>query len=173
MKQVTWEGLYSLVYSIKLINALAQAWDKTKSFSCFGAPKACHMLLYLENGEARYTVKTGKTLCAPCGSIVFIPRGAEYVVRFGGEAKTIHVNFHLADEKDEPFSLGETITVLTPNNADYKALFERIDRYGEANAPSYARMLSLTYELFFLLSEFYRRDSYGKYGIIANGIAYL
>ena len=173
MKQIEIGALYGLNYRIKVLNALEQYWRERKSFCCLGAPKPCHMLLYLEGGCAHYTTKNGAQASASDGALVYLPQGAEYTVCFEGDCRTVHINFLLEDEKDEPFSLGEDVCVLYPDNVSYGSLFSRIDRASEANIPCYARINSLVYELFFSLSEYYHRGYREKFRIIANGIACL
>lgn len=170
MKIIPLSELYEKEYSVKVLNALAQSWREKKSFSCFGAPKPCHMLLYLE-GEAIYQTKDGGRITAKSGDTVYLPMGAEYTVRFLEDARTVHINFLLTEEEGGAFALAEGITVL--HGEDLGAHFYRIDTASEANLPCHAKIKALTYGLFAALSALYRRGQGGKFALIAEGISVL
>jgi len=177
MKKIEIVDLYSMEYSVKVINALRQNWSERKRFHCIGAPKRCNMLLYLQSARAVYTMKDGTTLTANEGSVISIPMGAEYSVHFFGTEKgacdTVHINFLLSTAEGDAFVLSDGIEVLRADGVNCEAFFHRIDRYSEANIPCHGKIKSIMYDLLFQLSAFYHKGHRDKFGIIANGIAYL
>ena len=177
MKIFETSDLYNMDYSVKVINTLTQYWKDVKSFSCIGLPKRSDMLLYLDNCDAVYTLKSGEKVYAKSGSIIYIPIHSEYHVEFynfdNAASKTIHINFLLYDSGNLPFVLSKNIAVFSADNANYRTIFIKIDHYGEANIQCHGKIKSIMYDLLFKLSEFYRKSYCSKYSIIEKGIAYL
>ena len=64
MKKIEIDKLYDTDYTVKIINALTQRWSKVKSFNSLGTPKRYDMLLFLDNCDAVYTLKSGEKIYA-------------------------------------------------------------------------------------------------------------
>lgn len=98
------------------INSLKQYWHTKRSFSCLGAPKRQNLFLYLYGFRMTYTDKSGNTLVANSGELVYTPLGSEYRTELhptgDGEAYTVGVNFRLLDERGEEILLSEGIEVF-------------------------------------------------------------
>lgn len=69
-------------------------------------------------------------------------------------------------------SSSDRITVFTPDNANYKSIFNKLSLYSEADVIYIGKIKSVMYDLLFKLSEYYRTDYCGKYRIISKGITY-
>ncbi len=177
MKKIEITNLYDMDYTVKVINTLTQNWKKAKPFNCIGLPKQCDMLLYLDNCDAVYTLKSGERIYAKCGSVVYIPLHSEYILEFHNAtnepSKTTHINFLLFDADNAPFVLDEKVQVLSADNADYRAIFNKIDTYGSANMQCYSKIKSIMYDLLFKLSQYYFKKHTRKYSMIEQGIEYL
>lgn len=177
MKAVNIKDLYDADYSVIVINALKQYWKSSKRFNCIGAPKRYNILVYLDGCKAVYRLKSGEEIFAESGSIVYTPVESEYSLElydFEDESSnTIHINFLLYDSENRPFNLGKDIQVISADNYNYKAIFNKIDNYSEATVQCHGKIKSIMYDLLFKLSDLYRRDYSNKYSIIAKGITYL
>lgn len=169
--------LYDCDFSLSDINAMKQRWGKLDFFSCIGKPKKRNMLLFLCGYSAEYSFKGGEKIYARSGSIVYTPAGSEYTVRFfapvSAESYTVGVNFSVYNPKSVPCVLSDSITVFTPDNANYKSIFNKLSLYSEADVICLGKIKSVMYDLLFKLSEYYRTDYCGKYRIISKGITYL
>lgn len=177
MKIIETKNLYSEEYSIVVINALKQFWRSSNTFNCLGNPKKNDMLIYFDGCRAVYTLKNGETFLAERGSVVYIPTNSEYRVRFfdflSDSSNTVHINFRLYDKAFKPFLLSDKIEILNADNADYKAIFNRLDGFSEANVICRGKIKSLAYDLIHKLSESYYRDLKSSFHIIEKGIEYL
>lgn len=169
--------LYDCDFSLSDINALKQRWEKPDFFSCIGKPKKRNMLLFLSGYSAEYSFKGGEKAYARPGDIVYTPAGSEYTVRFfapvSAESYTVGANFSVYNPKSVPCVLSDRITVFTPDNANYKSIFNKLSLYSEADVICIGKIKSVMYDLLFKLSEYYRTDYCGKYRIISKGITYL
>ncbi len=169
--------LYDMEYTVQSIVAIKQFWNSKTPFSCMGAPKDHHLLLYLNNCEAVYTLKDGKKLTAAKGSIVYTPVGSEYAVRFyhgaGSEFHTVGIRFLLLDERGVPFVLSDTPLVIEADNANYRARFLEMEQYCAGGLRCIGKRKSILYDLLFKLSGFFRSDYTKRFTMIAKGIAYL
>lgn len=177
MEKIEIKELYDCEYSVKVINALKQYWTTLNYFSCINTPKCYNMLLYLNGCNAVYTLKNGEKIYAENDSIVYTPLNSEYKVEFfnkkNGESNTIGINFLLYDSKGLPFVLDDNILIFSADNSNYKSIFNKIDKYSEANIQCHGKIKSVMYDLLFKLSEFYRNDYCAKYRTISKGITYL
>lgn len=177
MRKIEIANLYDIDYSVRVINTLTQYWRKMKPFNCIGLPKQCDMLLYLDNCDAIYTLKTGEKLYAKSGSVIYTPLHSEYLLELNSTNsdpyKTTHINFLLFDTDNSPFVLSEKVEVFTADNANYRSIFYKIDNYGSANLQCCGKIKSIMYDLLFKLSEYYFRKHIHKYSLIERGIEYL
>ena len=169
--------LYEMDYNVSVINAMQQNWKKTGRFNCIGRPKRCNMLIYLDGCSAVYTLPDGERIFAQNGSIVYLPKGAEYSVEFksenGSDSVTNHINFVLYSELGEPFTLNDKLCVYTPDNANYKLIFNKISKISEANIRCSGKMKSILYDLLYKISSFYKTGERSKFEIISKGIEYF
>lgn len=177
MKTISLLELYEYNYSITTINALRQYWTLKKDFDCIGVPKKLNMLLYLDGCKAVYTLKNGGKIFADSGAFVYIPLQSEYHVQLYDfeteDSSTVGVNFLLFDSDNMPFIICDKITVFRFDNADYKALFNKLDTYSESPVICVGKIKSLMYDLIFRMSEFHKKLYTNKYSIISKGISYL
>lgn len=177
MKKIEIDKLYDTDYTVKIINALTQRWSKVKSFNSIGIPKRYDMLLFLDNCDAVYTLKSGEKIYAKKGSIVYTPLHSEYLVEFNSlndeTCITTHINFLLFDTENSPFVLSNKAEVFSADNTNYKSIFNKIDNYGKGNITCYGKIKSIMYDLLFKLSDYYHKSHLYKYSIIERGIEYL
>ena len=177
MKKIEIDKLYDTDYTVKIINALTQRWSKVKSFNSLGVPKRYDMLLFLDNCDAVYTLKSGEKIYAKKGSIVYTPLHSEYLVEFNSlndeSCITTHINFLLFDTENSPFVLSNKAEVFSADNTNYKSIFNKIDNYGKGNITCYGKIKSIMYDLLFKLSDYYHKSHLYKYSIIERGIEYL
>ncbi len=173
MKVISFDALYELDFSVRVVNAMRQFWPKTKTYSCLGAPKKSNMLLFLDGVSAFYTLKGGKTLSAQSGSLILIPRGSEYRVEFSdferADSNTVGINFFLSDEEGEVIP-GEEILIFSDTNA--LSLVDKIRLSDEALRPCPALIKSAFYALLSLLWQ-KKRIVAQKFRCIEKGISYL
>lgn len=175
MKRIELSQLYSRNYRIDVINSCKQDWNKRDSFSCMGKPKEVDMLLYLDELRAEYHFKNGEHFFVSEGSLIYLPKGSEYSVRFFNKkvptANTVGINFHLYDEASRPFLLSHSYLLFPQINC--RQLIEKINTASEASLPCYGDMKSGMYELITMLSRLEKRKSLNRYAIIEKGISYL
>ena len=173
MKIIDISELYTYNYSINVINSLRQSWYVRSVFSCMNCPKDRDMLLYLNNCDGEYVLKSGEKLFIKSGSLIYIPQGSEYTVRFhsypGAEANTVGINFYMFDENNEPFIMSDKITVF--KHMDFRFAIDRINDASELPVPCYGRMKAGVYEIISSLSE--KQKIGKKFKIIENGIMYM
>ncbi len=162
-------------YHIDVINSCKQNWNKRETFSCMGKPKEVNLLLYLDGLNAEYQLKNGESFCVSEGSLVYLPKGSEYSVRFFDKkdptANTVGINFHLYDDKTNPFLLSQSVLLFPSVNC--RMLIEKINTASEASLPCYGDMKSGMYELITILSRLEKRKSSKRYSIIEKGIICL
>ena len=164
----------------QLINifALHQKWSNGDCFTMESARKTA-ALLYLEDCSAEYSMGTSKRLNAPCGSVVFIPKGAVYRTVFTSQNDTgtaILIEFTAIGGDgnallcgDDPFLLQSDIS---PYTADH---FKRAADIFSASVIRYPELRSVIYSL---LSEFslrgYKKEiSSREFAPISPAILYL
>ena len=177
MRKIEITNLYNADYCVQVINTLTQNWKNPPQFNCIGQPKQCDMLLFLDNCDAVYTLKSGEKIIAKMGSVIYVPLHAEYLLELNSAldapCKTTHINFLLFDENHSPFVLNNQVEVFSADNANYKSIFNKIDHYGSANLVCHGKIKSIMYDLLFQLSQYYFKRHLHKYSIIEQGIAYL
>jgi AraC-like DNA-binding protein len=167
-------SLYEYNYSVDVINALKQFWANNKFFSCIGVPKKTNMLAYLDGVKCEYTLKSGRKIIAPRGSLVYTPIGSEYSMRLfdfeSTNSNTVGINFFLFDKDGNDFILDDEIIIFPPQNVKY--LIEKIDLSSESLLPSPQIMKAGLYDIFTLLSKkSHVLDK--KFKAIEKGIEYL
>lgn len=177
MRRIKILELYDSEYNISAINALRQYWKDNKIFSCLGKPKKHNMVLYLNGCKAEYTMKNGAKIRADSGSFVYTAKGSEYHLRFydikDENSYTIGVNFLLFDSQGESIVFDNNIQTFCLDNADYRALFHKLEKYSMANIICIGKLKSIMYDFLFKLSEYYKKELCDNYRIIAKGITYL
>ncbi len=173
MKIIPLSELYGYNYSVDVINALKQFWHENKTFSSINSPKKTSMLLYLDCVKAEYTTKNKNTIIAEEGSLVYVPEGSEYTVRFfdfqNKASNTVGINFYLYDSFGEKFILDNNILVFS--GLDVKSLVDKIDSSSESLLPSPAVMKAGVYDIFTLILK--KQTLNKKFHVIKKGIDYL
>jgi len=140
--------------NVIFLNVLQQFWHNTKSFSCIGSPKEQNLLLYLNGCKITYTTKSGKTLVAESGDIIYVPSGIEYKATLSefesNLSHTIGINFMLYDENGESLVLSDKIKVFSTNNA--ASLFSKLLKQ-DAYEPLLKKKILLS-EILYSLTSF-------------------
>lgn len=127
----TIEGLLNTNFNVTFINSLKQFWHSTRTFQCIGAPKKQNLLLYLSGCRITYTDKSGKTVTADSGDVVYVPTGSEYRAELSdfqdGDSHTVGINFYLSDEMSHQVLLSNHITVFrVSDDRELSMLFSKI-----------------------------------------------
>ncbi len=173
MKTIPLSELYGYNYSVDVINALKQYWIQNKIFSSINSPKKTSMFLYLDNVCAEYTLKDKSIISVEAGSLVYVPEGSEYTVRFfdfkNDTSNTVGINFYLYDSFGEKFILDNDILVFS--GLDVKNLVDKIDFSSESLFPSPAIMKAGLYDIFTLILK--KQTLNKKFSAIEKGIEYL
>jgi len=181
MKVIKIENAYRISYRAVLLNAVKQKWTKGYLFDCMGDPKKQHLMLYLINCSAVYTLKDGREITVPGNSVVYTPEGCEYSVRFtdcdeSGGYNAIGINFKLYDEDGEAFAFEDDVRVYAVNNVNSASeSFNRIAEEYRYAAYSPMKVTGLFYILLSDIGCYYhtKHNVLPKYNVIATGINML
>lgn len=115
--------------TVQFINALRQYRGGMTHFSCIGRPKRQDILVYLSNCSGRIRTKDGREIEMQENGIYYAPYGSEYVLDVSHQenGSTIGVNFHLVDERGEPFVFSRDVLCFRASPTSVRA-FEELAR---------------------------------------------
>ena len=159
-------------FNVIFINALRQFWKNTKSFQCIGNPKNQNLLLYLSGCKITYTDKSGESVTAQSGDLVYTPCGSEYSAALydfaSPESHTVGINFLLADGLGESAVLSDKIQIFhIGERSELASLIYRIEVSEQGHTPLESRII-----LFEILSRL-GADRQADGSIISRSIRYL
>ena len=143
-------------FNIEFLNAVQQFWRNTRYFQCIGEPKKQNLLLFLNGYEMTYTDKSGNTITAHSGDVVYTPVGSEYkvdIVRVGDDAShTIGINFHLFTQAGEDFVISDKLCVFEPSDQSrVELIFQRIA--SDEAEPSYLQKRTLLMQILNMIAS--------------------
>ncbi len=177
MKILSPDMLYDHDYSIKIINALRRYWtDGHDFFSSIGEPKAMHMILYLDSCRAEYTLKNGEKLYAESGNLVYVPKGAEYSVKFtpidGGSTVGVNLFFY---KDGEEIALSNDVLIFDTDFPKDSRRFEKLCEQSSAAIASPGKQKALMYDILTDIGQAERTKalSENRFSVIEKGISYL
>ncbi len=178
MNVIKIEGAYQLNYRAEVLNTFKQKWSNNNSFNCIGNPKRQHLLFYLYSCNAIYTLKDGKEIFAPKGSIIYAPEEGEYKVRFidcnlYDAYNSIGINFRLYDENGTPFCFDKNVKKYELNNpTQFVETLSEIDENFLYAVQSPTKILGLFYILLSEIGRYYHQKNkiFPKLNVIAKGI---
>ncbi len=180
MKLIKFSKMYGLDYTIKHVFAMDQKWSDNQTFSVLERPRKTSAFVYFINCDATYTPVTGETVCVKKGSLIYLPQGALYKVRFHqcGDAvlRSQLIEFELLDEHDEPFVVSPAIRVLDlPEAYDLASVFHNVITLYNRPIRPYGQIKSKCFAFLNELCRNFREERMysKKYMPIAKGIAYL
>lgn len=178
MNVIKIESAYRLNYRAEVLNTFKQKWSDNDTFNCIGNPKKQHLLFYLYNCSAVYTLKDGKEISAPKNSIIYAPEEGEYKVRFidcnqNDDFNGIGINFRLYDESGIPFCFDKNVKKYDLNNpAHFAETLSEIDKNFSYAVQSPTKILGLFYLLLSEIGSYHHQKNkiFSKFNIIAKGI---
>lgn len=178
MNTIKIESAYQLNYRAEVLNTFKQKWSNDNSFNCIGNPKKQHLLFYLSNCSAIYTLKDGKEIFAPQNSIIYAPEEGEYKVRFidcntDNTYNSIGINFRLYDEEGIPFCFDKNVKKYELNNLTrFVETLMEIDENFLYAVQSPTKILGLFYILLSEIGSYHHQKNkiFPKYNLIAKGI---
>lgn len=174
MKILEINELCSQNFDVVFVNALKQFWQTTRCFQCFGSPKKESLFLFVKGCKVTYTDKTGRTLVANSGDVVYTPAGSEYIATLSdfkvGSSHTVGINFRLLDSSGELLLLSDGVHIFhSGENANLGLLFSKALRL-EASGDILGRRILLMEILHTLASH----SSVGKADeCISHALEYL
>jgi AraC-like DNA-binding protein len=120
--------------------------ESTGQFKHFG-PRKYHGLVFKNKGQARYNV-AGQEFASVDNTILYLPRGREYLVDTGSDGACIAVNFDIADDT----GLYDAALYHPDNPKNYAELFHELEKEWQTRRVGYlAKCLSLLYQILALL----------------------
>ena len=179
MKTIPFYELYETDYNISSLFAMRQNWKENSVFKMV-SPRPTSCFLYFGGCSAEYTLPDGRVLGVENGSVVYIPEGAVYEIRFfdrvADTCACVLIEFSLCAPNREHFVAADGITVLGQEHDPVRAelFFEAVAVFTAAVvSPSATKAV-----IFRLLTEYSRRERRRdlrkhQFGSIAKGIAYL
>ncbi len=178
MREIKIENLYRLSYTARVLNALKSRWSEKDSYNFIGNKKQQHLLVCFLNCGAEYTLKNGSKIIAPQNSIVYVPEGSEYEIKFTNCNTTvpynsISINFKLFDENNMPFCLDKDIKIYSLKHTSHilQNFHDIADHYQYA-IRSPMKIAGLFYILLSDIGNYYhtKNNILPKYNVIAKGI---
>lgn len=160
-------------FHVHVINALRQYCAQSRSFSCIGSPKKCHLLTFLFHCDAAYRDKEGNTFSAHSGDVILTAQNAEYEVRFSDFSEggnTVGINFRI-EADHTPLGLDCAILVFRGNADRMGMLFDRAQREDGTGVPPAQKQLTLLHILLSLGAQ--KENAQGAYALIRPGVEYL
>ena len=101
------------------IYGLYQRWSDFKKWSCIGAPRNQHGLLYIFCDYANIIDGDGnEILHFSKGDLVYIPKHSEYSIEFfntEGVARSILINFDICDSRGREYYIDKSIVCIAKN----------------------------------------------------------
>lgn len=182
MKTVDFSELYTADYEISRLCAMYQHWKEGGVFQ-MSTPRSTSCLLYFCGSSGEYVFNTAageKRLFAPRGSVVYVPEGAEYTLKFTDcetdRAVTVLVEFGLTTPDGVGFAASHEAAVIK-NDIDLtlKDMFDRTVEAYSQTVVSYSLIKSYVYGILSELSRFHRQKSIHsrEFRMISKGIEYL
>lgn len=178
-KTAALKDIYDADFNVKVLNSMKQNRKNNNRFSCINKPKNKNIFVFLNNCEAKYTLKNGSVLYAKSGDVVYTPIGLEYSVEFFCDKKnsfTIGINVMFFDDNNGEFSPEGNIAILHSKSVDYTAmLFQKINDCFMSSPVCYAKIKALFYEILSDVLRIVRDEKHigRKYEIIKKGILYM
>ncbi len=178
MNVINIENAYRISFRAQVLNTFKQRWSNDDTVNFIGSPKKQHLLFYLYNCGAVYTLKDGKEIYAPKNSIIYAPEEGEYKTRFvdcctDDAHNCIGINFKLYDEEGTPFCFDKNVKKYELNNSTRftETLFEIDDNFQYA-VQSPTKILGLFYILLSEIGSYHHQKNkiLPKYNIISKGI---
>ena len=126
-----------------------------------------HALVFFIEGHSDY-VYEGKTCSAAAGSVLFLPRGKEYVIHRHSTAQCIYIDFLTYDSAEiEPFVKNY------PNATQFRDVFSNLlSLYRQKKIGYEAEMMSVLYKLISMI-QIADRASGVKYQKIADAVEHI
>lgn len=116
MNILEWKDLYFYDYNLCRLAAINQRWNDGQEFSMLSRPRPTSALLFLKDCYVEYLLPNGCTLSFASGSLLYLPQGCRYRVKFfagtGQSAVTQLIEFELRDTKGQPFVCSNGIMPL-------------------------------------------------------------
>ncbi len=116
--------------SLTAVVGLAQPWRDGAGYSYLDRPRPDNGIILIRCRAAAYTFPDGTTLHAPQGSVVVLPEGCRYHVRFTVDTPapdaTLLINFVLRDDDGRRITPGGIPTLLLPAGKDLTPDFRHI-----------------------------------------------
>lgn len=157
MNIVQFKDLHKLEFDLHNISMVRQFWRDREVYRTPDGGRKDNGLMFLSDCSFEYLTPDGKMdEQAFGGSIVYAPKGANYICRsnlggrqFGSmESSNYLINFVLTDEKGEEFILSnDRIIFLTDKKKYYLDSFIRINAIAKQWLSPSARIKSLLYDL--------------------------
>ena len=178
MNVINIENAYRISFRAQVLNTFKQRWSNDDTVNFIGSPKKQHLLFYLYNCGAVYTLKDGKEIYAPKNSIIYAPEEGEYKTRFvdcctDDAYNCIGINFKLYDEEGTPFCFDKSVKKYELNNSTRftETMFEIDDNFQYA-VQSPTKILGLFYILLSEIGSYHHQKNkiLPKYNIISKGI---
>ena len=163
--------------NLSSVFAMEQVWREGRCF-VMDRPRPTNALLWFCGCEGLFQSFEGETVAAPRGSLVYIPQGARYELKFsdcGASPHTLLAEFKLADSDEFVLAGGIRVLPVETDSARIFALLKKlVFEYTLPSKPT----LKLRRDMFGLLSlvcesEKYRYFDRRSFQTVKKGIAYL
>ena len=169
----------SQTFNIKQTFFLEQTFGEGATWSCINAPKTTDAFIYFLNCDGEYLLPSGNNFFVPRGSIVYLPIGSEYIVKFKNIKSNpcdlfmscvLEYDNKLAKLWDEP----AIVATETPQKEFLEIYNSGIIECSKTNI-SFLKTHAYAYNLLHLITN--QQNTYSltskKFAPIAEGVKYL
>ena len=163
MKTIQFKDLHKIDFDLHKIIIVHHFWRDGEVFPIPQGGRVDNGIMFLVNCSFEYLTSDGEVYDhAPRESIVYAPKGSEYICRFNTDGKHFSdreisdflINFILTDESGKEFILADDRMVITTEKAKYYSdSFARIDALGRKGISPSARIKAMLYDLLCDISQ--------------------
>lgn len=178
MKLVNMDYGYTGDYSLKRIFAMNQHWEND-AFFYMRTPRPTSALLYASACSLKYALKSGETLNAAKGEVVYIPQGSVYTTQFRDTSQdvtgTVLIEFLTELPNGEPCIFYPDVTVLRCNSENISECFSEMVDLFMLPTPAPALEKSVLYRILASIGGEEKETNLRlkEFAPIADGIIYM
>lgn len=171
MKKITPTALEMTDAAVSDVVALHQYWRRGDSFAYESQGRRNHGIVFFLTDGPLYTFPDGSSFRPRTGCVIFLPKGAHYVVRCDKEsAESLLAVFLLRDSDGEELSLFDEIYHFYPNE---RVIPERLHEICSTYQTSVGNRLLIHSCLYRILHELSRDMNGFEDSVISPALAYI
>ena len=156
------------------VYGLNQQWKIGEQYSYKECPRPNNGIFFLKNTSADMIFRSGEKQSFKRGSIVYIPKGINYIALMKTGGSSLLVNFDMKNVQNEDVTFSSKIKCMVSEaSLRYTEDIEKIVSVCRNANESYLSVMSAFYNLLDNLSQYEKEKNLSKYEAIAPAIIYM